>query len=161
MAKPTINLILAVRRTIIKLKHGAHYEWGHMGACNCGNLAQELTNLSKAEIHAYAMQRHGDWNEQLVEYCPTSGYPMDLMISKMLENGCTLEDLMHLENLSDPAILQDIPKERRDMMCRNSKGDVILYMNTWLKQLETKWVKENSMDLEENSKKINFSTVLS
>ena len=28
----------------------ARYEWGHMGGCNCGHLAQTVTTLSRAEI---------------------------------------------------------------------------------------------------------------
>jgi hypothetical protein len=101
-----------------------------MGACNCGHLAQELTNFSKAEIHQYAMQKHGDWNQQLLDYCPTSGYPIDLMISKMLEFGLSLNDLAHLEKLSDPTILSEIPKERRELINKNSREDVVLYMKS-------------------------------
>ncbi|WP_342626366.1 hypothetical protein [Belliella baltica] len=63
MARPSVELISAFRRTIDKLKNGAPYQWGHMGACNCGNLAQEITEFSKGEIHQDAMQRYGDWNE--------------------------------------------------------------------------------------------------
>jgi len=63
MARPTPELIDALRRTARKLENGAPYQWGHMGGCNCGNLAQEITKLSKDQIHAYAMQRYGDWND--------------------------------------------------------------------------------------------------
>lgn len=143
MAKPNPILIAAIEKTILNLSKGAPYQWGHMGACNCGNLAQELTNLSKGEIHAYAMQRHGDWSEQILEFCPTSGYPMDLMIQKMLEAGLSLEDLKHLERLSDPDILEKMPKERRDKISKNSKDDLILYLQNWAKLLRDKWVSEN------------------
>jgi hypothetical protein len=148
MAKANPRLIAAIEKTVAKLSNGAAYQWGHMGACNCGNLAQELTHFSKAEIHQYAMQRHGDWNEQLTDYCPTSGYPMDMMISKMLEHGLTLDDLAHLERLSDPLILSQIPKDRRDQMNKNNKEDVILYMETWANLLREKWVIENEPKLE-------------
>ncbi|RIW14603.1 hypothetical protein D0X99_13735 [Algoriphagus lacus] len=148
MAKANPRLIAAIEKTVAKLTNGAAYQWGHMGACNCGNLAQELTHFSKAEIHQYAMQRHGDWNEQLLDYCPTSGFPMDLMISKILEHGLTLDDLAHLERLSDPKILSRIPKERRDLMNKNSRQDVILYMEIWANVLREKWVEENEPELE-------------
>lgn len=110
MARPNPELIAAIEKTILKLSKGAPYQWGHMGACNCGNLAQELTKLSKAEIHNYAMQRYGDWSDQILEFCPTSGPPMGLMIQKMIGCGLTLQDLSHLERLSDPEILATIPK---------------------------------------------------
>jgi hypothetical protein len=161
MATSTPELILGIRKTIKKLKNGAPYQWGHMGACNCGNLAQELTKLTKGEIHSYAMQRHGDWNEQLIEYCPTSGYPMDLMVGKMLETGLTLDDLMHLEKLSDPKILQLIPEDKRQYMSKNNKSDVILYMEVWVEQLEDTWIAEHNPELSLSNKKINRVSVLS
>lgn len=161
MANPTPELILGIRKTIKKLKDGAPYQWGHMGACNCGNLAQEITKLNKGEIHRYAMQRHGDWNEQLVDYCPTSSYPMDLMVTKMLEAGLTLDDLMHLEKLSDPEILRRIPAERRQNLVKNAKNDVILYMEVWVKLLEEKWLEAREGNLDLAVKKINTISVLS
>lgn len=143
MSIPNPELIAAIENTIVKLSKGAPYQWGHMGACNCGNLAQELTKLSKAEIHSYAMQRSGDWNDQILEFCPTSGYPMDLMIQKMLNFGLTLQDLSHLERLSDPEILATIPKEHRDKLSKNSKEDVMLYMQNWAKLLRDNWLSQN------------------
>ena len=57
MATANPDLIAAIEKTTLNLSKGSPYQWGHMGSCNCGNLAQELTKLSKAEIHSYAMQR--------------------------------------------------------------------------------------------------------
>jgi hypothetical protein len=161
MAKPNPTLIAAIEKTILNLSKGAPYQWGHMGACNCGNLAQELTNLTKGEIHAYAMQRHGDWSEQILEFCPTSGYPMDLMIQKMLEAGLTLEDLKHLERLSDPEILEKMSKERRDKISKNSKDDLIFYLQNWAKLLRDKWVNENPEINYSNHEKKIASPILS
>ncbi len=154
MASTNPELIAALERTILKLKQGAAYQWGHMGACNCGNLAQELTQLSKAEIHSYAMQRHGDWNEQILDYCPSSGYPMDLMISKMLSFGLTLKDLAHLEKLSDPEILAGIPSSMGRHLNKNSKEDVIAYMSAWSKILREQWFEKSGELIKiENPKK--------
>jgi hypothetical protein len=153
MAQANPKLIAAIEKTVAKLSNGAAYQWGHMGACNCGNLAQELTTYTKAEIHQYAMSRHGDWNEQLLDYCPSSGLPMDLMISKMLEAGLTVDDLAHLERLSDPSILSHIPIEKRDQMSKNCKEDVILYMETWANMLREKWVLESELNLDFVSEK--------
>lgn len=143
MARVSADLIAAFRRTINKLKNDAPYQWGHMGACNCGNLAQELTHLSKAEIHQFAMEKSGDWNDQLIDYCPTSGYPMDLMISKMIASGLTIEELKHLERLSDPKVLSHIPMPKRQDLKKNLKADVILYLETWTRILEDKWLEKS------------------
>ena len=161
MARPNPELIAAIERTISKLQQGASYQWGHMGACNCGNLAQELTKLSKAEIHKYAMQRHGDWNDQLIDYCPTSGYPMDLMVTKMLEYGLTIDDLSHLERLSDPVILSKIEKDKRDQLNKNRREDVVFYLQTWANLLREKWLSEQEVLTEILSeKKLNLPVLV-
>lgn len=147
MARASIELITALRNTIKKLNSNAPYQWGHMGACNCGNLAQELTKLSKAEIHQFAMQKHGDWNDQLIDFCPTSGYPMDLMISKMLEKGLSIDDLKHLETLTHPQILQNIPLPNRNQLRKNNKTDVVYYMQVWLKLVEEEWQEINGKEI--------------
>ncbi|NVK49514.1 MAG: hypothetical protein HWE09_07075 [Cyclobacteriaceae bacterium] len=151
------ELIAAVERTAKKLKDGASYQWGHMGACNCGNLAQELTPFSKAEIHRYAMERSGDWNDQILEFCPSSGYPLDLIIERMLSYGVTLEDLRHLERLSSPEVLAQMPLKRRNSLSHNKKDDVIYYLETWADLLRMKWESQQPGVKIEALKKNSFS----
>ena len=135
MARPNPELIDALRRTARKLNDGAPYQWGNMGGCNCGNLAQELTKLSKDDIHRYAMQRYGDWNEQVEDFCPTSAMPIDLVISEMIAAGLALEDLKHLEKLSDREVLVRFPLEKR-FLKHNVRNDVVSYLNEWAELLE-------------------------
>ena len=106
-----------------------------MGGCNCGNLAQQLTKLNKDQIHRYAMQRHGDWNEQAEDYCSTSQMPIDLLINELLHAGLLLEDLKHLERLNDRQVLLRFPLEKR-FLKHNVREDVISYMNAWAELLE-------------------------
>ncbi|MEQ9424685.1 MAG: hypothetical protein RJQ09_09730 [Cyclobacteriaceae bacterium] len=133
MAKANRELIDAFRMAAKKIESGTEYQWGHMGSCNCGHLAQEITKLSKADIHRYAMQKYGDWIDQVMDFCPTSGYPMDLLISDLLSVGLTTSDLKNLEKLSDAAIIRRTGKE---YLKANSKPDVILYMRSWADMLE-------------------------
>ena len=135
MARPTPELIDALRRTARHMADGAAYQWGHMGSCNCGNLAQELTRMTKAQIHQYAMQRYGDWNEQVADYCDTSQLPFDVIINQMLQAGLSLEDLKHLEKLDDRAVLHRLPFERRHLNY-NHRPDVITYLTEWANLLE-------------------------
>ena len=144
MAKANPELIAAIRRTITRLRKDSPYQWGHMGSCNCGHLAQEITSLSKKEIHARALlSRSGDWNEQLIDYCPTSKLPMDEVISEMLKAGLDREDLMHLEKLSDPAVLQQIPGH--ESLQHNKREDVILYLEAWANFLEEQWTQRGQL----------------
>jgi hypothetical protein len=133
MAQPTLQIIDALRKTVKQLENGNRYEWGHMGSCNCGNLAQTITSFSRAEIQKYALEKRGDWSEQLTDYCPTSGFPMDLMIQKMIDFGFSKQDLHHLEWLSDTDILL---KMNVSYLNRNLKSDTILYLKTWANMLE-------------------------
>ena len=135
MARPTPKLIEALRITAQKLRNGAPYQWGNMGGCNCGNLAQELTKLNKDEIHRYAMQRYGDWNEQIDDYCPASQMPLDLVINEMLNAGLMLEDIKHLEKLDSRVVLLRLPVEKR-FLKHNVRDDVVTYMNVWADLLE-------------------------
>lgn len=136
MAKANIGLIQALRQAARKLKNGARYQWGHMGSCNCGHLAQELTRMSPADIHAYALRtRTGDWADQTSEFCATSNLPMDLVISDMLAAGLTRKDLQNLERLSDTTIISEISEEKKPLR-HNFRDDVVIYLNTWANILE-------------------------
>ncbi|WP_299290651.1 hypothetical protein [uncultured Mucilaginibacter sp.] len=139
MAKATIPVIEALRKTAANLQNKAPYQWGHMGLCNCGNLAQVVTNLDKAAIHREAMRRHGDWNEQLFDYCPQSGLPFDHIIDTMLDFGFTRTDLAHLEKLSDDRILANLPQGKH-YLSHNKSEDVIKYLNSWANLLENQLV---------------------
>ncbi|MEZ0540732.1 hypothetical protein [Fibrella arboris] len=135
MARPTPELIDALRRTARNVAQGAPYQWGHMGSCNCGNLAQELTRMTKDQIHQYAMQRYGDWNEQVADYCDTSQLPFDVIINQMLQAGLSLEDLRHLEKLDDRDVLRRFPIEQR-FLKHNRRDDVVTYLHEWANLLE-------------------------
>ncbi|MCG8311029.1 MAG: hypothetical protein MI975_26820 [Cytophagales bacterium] len=152
MAKPSIDLIRALRNTAGKLERSSDYQWGHMGSCNCGFLAREVTKLNKHEIHERAMHRHGDWNEQLNDYCPTSGWPMDDLISELLKAGLSIDDLKHLERLSDPTILGHVPSGKKYLR-HNHKADVVEYLAAWAGMLENEMAEtirlKEIMDLEE------------
>lgn len=135
MARSSARLVAAIRQTAERLTRGDNYQWGHMGSCNCGHLAQTLTHYQKGQIHGAAMWRHGDWTEQLRDYCPQSGFPMDEIIEQMLAWGLDTSDLAHLERLSSPAVLEALPPNRRNLQ-HNMRDDVVLYLQTWAALLE-------------------------
>lgn len=141
MARATADVIEALRKTADNLKASSRYQWGHMGLCNCGFLAQQITRLSKEEIHQRAMQGQGDWNEQLNDYCPTSGLPMDELISMMIDFGFDSDDLKHLEKLSDSEVLHQLPRDERYLR-HNHKHDVIKYFRLWASKLEEELLKK-------------------
>jgi hypothetical protein len=146
MAKANIQLIEALRKTAKKLQNGNPYQWGNMGSCNCGNLAQELTDFTKDQIHEYAlMSRSGDWSEQTAAYCPTSKLPLDWVIDAMLEFGLSRTDLQHLEKLSDKQVLSRFPLESRYLR-HNQREDVIKYFLAWADMLEEELLESIEID---------------
>ncbi len=82
------------------------------------------------------MRRAGEWREQALEYCPTSGYPIDHIMGKLIELGLDPLDFGHLERLSDPVVLRRLPVERRINLSYRRRADVVLYMRTWADHLE-------------------------
>ncbi len=93
--------------------------------------------MTKDQIHQYAMQRYGDWNEQVADYCDTSQLPFDVIINQMLGAGLSLEDLKHLEKLDDREVLRRFPIEVR-FLKHNRRDDVVAYLNEWANLLEEK-----------------------
>lgn len=146
MAKCTNQIIRALRDTADNLEKSIDYQWGHMGSCNCGFLAQEITRLAKSEIHQRAMERHGDWSDQLNDYCPTSGYPMDELISQIIEFGFDRNDLKNLERLTDTRVLDRLPEQHR-YLSHNKRDDVVRYLRTWADMIEEEMFIESISEL--------------
>ena len=136
MATATPTLIDALRTTAARLESGADYRWTHMGACNCGHLAQTLTSIPREELHRRALARAGDWGQQSVEHCPTSGLPIDDVITTMLETGLALGDIGELERLSATDVLARMEPEERRTLDRRERGHVVRYLRVWADLLE-------------------------
>jgi len=132
MARANPELISALRRTAQHLVTDVSYQWGHMGMCNCGHLAQSITGLAGAEIHASALIREGDWEQQANDYCPMSGYLIDFVLAAMFDLGLTRADVRNLEKLADLDVLRRAGRHLRF----NSREDVVRYMRTWADLLE-------------------------
>ena len=134
MAKASLNTLDILSNTIRRLESAPDYQWGHMGSCNCGFLAQQVTGFTRQEIHRRAMMSHGDWTEQLNDYCPSSGVPMSEVITMLVDAGFDIADLQHLERLSDPEVLKAISSSRS--LRFNHRPDVLAYFNAWKTLLE-------------------------
>lgn len=134
MGRPRLELIDALRETAARLRRGAEYRWTHQGMCNCGHLAQTVTSLSRAEIHAMALEKQGDWAEHARDYCPESGFPIDHVIESMLGLGMSTTDIVHLERVSDPRVLKALEEGRH--LDKRDRDDVIRYLDAWARLLE-------------------------
>ena len=148
MATPSIELITALRETAQRLRNGAHYAWGHHGACNCGNLVQVVTNLSEGEIIRYAHTGVGEWTELAEDFCPVTNAPVILLISKLEGIGLTPTDIHHIEYLDDKEVLRHLPNGFR-WLKRNKREDAIDYFEAFANMLEEKLVQTVDIKVED------------
>jgi hypothetical protein len=133
MARPTLELVSALRTTAARLTNGATYKWSHFGQCNCGNLAQTVTQLSPKQVYEAAFERSGDWGQQALEFCSTSGYPIDYVLARLFELGLEQADVRHLERLSDDRVLRRLGVP---FLAHNQRDNVVSYMRAWAELLE-------------------------
>lgn len=151
MAIPTLALIGALRETAKRLEEGAQYAWGNHGSCNCGNLLQVITDLSKEEILTYAHTGIGEWTELAEEHCGVTDAPISLLLKKLQDTGLTPTDIHNLEYLEDRTVLNALPGGFR-WLKRNQRADVILYFRTYADLLEEQLIAQiplPSFDLKE------------
>ena len=139
MAHPNLQLIQALRETATRLKSGNHYAWGNHGSCNCGNLLQVVTQLTKEEILTYAQTSIGEWTELAEDYCPATNAPVNLLISKLEKLGLTPTDIHNLEYLEDRDILNNLEGGFR-WLKRNVREDVVTYFEAYANVLEEKLI---------------------
>lgn len=141
MARPTLQLVQALRTTAARLERGADYRWSHFGQCNCGNLAQTVTKLSPREVYEAAFGRAGDWGEQARDFCPSSGYPIDYLLEQLFDLGMEPTDVRHLERLSDDRVLKRLGVTS---LQHNRREDVVRYMRAWADLLQEQLVARTS-----------------
>lgn len=141
MAHANIELINALRETADRLKQGVQYAWGNHGSCNCGNLLQVVTKLSKEEIIRYAQTGVGEWTELAEEYCSITDAPVSLLIYKLELLGLTATDIHNLEYLEDKEVLKKLPGGFR-WLKKNVKEDVIVYFESFADMLEEKMLSQ-------------------
>jgi hypothetical protein len=154
MAQPSLHLIEVLKETAHRLRHGAHYSWGHHGSCNCGNLLQVVTRLTPGEIVRYAHQGIGEWTELAQEFCPVTDAPLDLLIFKLREIGLNPTDIHHLEYLTDREVLNYLPGGFRWLQ-RNDREDAIAYFEAFAELLYDKLQQQIHIDLDELSPSAN------
>lgn len=141
MAKASYELVSALRETANRLKQGAYYAWGNHGGCNCGNLLQVVTDLSKEEILKYAHSGIGEWTELAEDYCGVTDAPISLLLKKLQDIGLTPTDIHNLEYLEDKEVLNKLPNGFR-WLKKNVREDVIVYFETYANILEEQLIEQ-------------------
>ena len=156
-------MITALRQTALRLSDASvTYQWSSFAHCNCGHLAQTITQLSPREIQERALRREGDWGEQAREFarpapdygdrpaldegawepenvgaCRATGARLDSVLEAMLRVGLDLHDVAHLERLSDPNIRRQLGTNTEHFP-HYQRENVIAYLSAWADLLEAR-----------------------
>lgn len=159
----SLLLIQALRQTARHLQLAdVSYRWSHFGQCNCGHLAQTLTQLTPETLQRAAERQRGDWSEQATtwertaaladygdrpaldegawepegtDHCTTTDVPMDLVFRRLTAVGLTAEDMVHLERLSDPRVRKRLGTNTVDFHYAD-RTNLVRYLNAWADVLE-------------------------
>lgn len=120
------TLINALRLAIDALQNGTiHYDWTEQCSCNMGLVAQAVLNVDVKELDHLReplfislakvnTERKKDgkeifdktWKNAIQHGCPLTGEKMPDIIKRLEACGMTRSDMVHLEYLENPAILE-------------------------------------------------------
>lgn len=112
------KLIKTLNLVINSLKNDTiHYSWQTPSSCNCGIVAQAITGKNSFEISEdfkevsnklkeIDSEMPKTWKNGVKYFCPISGEPMLKIFKELFDNGLTKEDIVHLEYMDNPAILE-------------------------------------------------------
>ena len=134
MPIPSLKLISALRKTADRVEAGARYEWGHMAHCNCGHLAQTVTEQSGAQISHAVKHTLDEWTEHANDVCAVTGHPVEDLLDALMEYGFSRQDVQHLEWLSDKRVLRRLGENI--YLERNQRDDLITYLREMADMLE-------------------------
>ncbi|KXB97091.1 MAG: hypothetical protein AA908_08565 [Chlorobi bacterium NICIL-2] len=148
------RLIAALESAADALDRGERYEWGHVGRCAVGHVVQRLALMSDREIFAAFERTVGQWREHAAEYfdaavgdeplaatesqrewCATAGTPLAEIYRLFHAAGVDSAAIGHMEFLSDPRVLAEIPPPKRWKLRRSDPHDAALYLRTYARVL--------------------------
>lgn len=106
-----------------------------MGQCNAGHLIQTITGMSSYEIVETIEFKLDEWSEHANDYCSNSGCKVDDIFHEVEKLGMSHDDVVRLENLSDPKILDNLVGGFQYLE-KNNKHHVVRYMESYADLLE-------------------------
>ena len=87
------------------------------------------------QYYQQSFMANEDWSEKALDYCEGSGYPVEHILTEMMNLGLSKTDIVSLERLDDPKVLNQLPESERNLQ-KNKKEDVVTYMEAWAQLLE-------------------------
>lgn len=112
------KLIKSLNLVINSLKNDTiEYNWQKQANCNCGIVAQAITGKNSNEIQTLfkdvivslgIIDKSIDktWKNGVKHLCPITGESIHKIFNELFKNGLSKEDIVHLEFMDNPAILE-------------------------------------------------------
>lgn len=101
------KLITALRAAARSIESGTiDYDWAEQCRCNCGVLACALTGSPPSKLSLPSVKGGLTWQQIVGRHCPITGLPEQVTLRAMFEAGLTQQDIIELENLSNPAVCE-------------------------------------------------------
>ena len=129
------KLINALKKTASELKNGCKYEWGHMGRCNAGCVVQHLMDKTDTQVAEMVGFKLDEWSEYAKTYCQDSYSDVDELFASLKRYGLGYQDMIHIEYLSDPKVLEHLPEYGKNLK-KNNPQDVSNYLLAFANKLE-------------------------
>jgi hypothetical protein len=141
-------------------KDFVYYKWKTQESCNCGVVVQAILGKTESEVKELFNEAYKEipyrlddltWRGVAQFSCSITGQPMTRVFKILAKNGLRPEDVVHLEYLNNPAILEiagintnGIPGRpgglfHREKPARNyyeDKENLIKYLKAWVCILE-------------------------
>lgn len=109
------KLINSLNIAISSLKNDTiYYDWQRQSSCNAGIVAQavldktpdEISKLRSSLFKNLPEKVDNTWKNAIKHGCSVTGKSMFEIINQLTEAGLSKEDIVHLEYLENPAILE-------------------------------------------------------
>ncbi len=115
------KLITALRATAHALENGTFaYDWSKRSRCNCGALFCALTGMSATQLREKlpsALPSGRDemtWGNTIGHYCTITGIPTHDLLKDVMAHGLTHQDIVELENLTNPKVVERMIRDNRN-----------------------------------------------
>ncbi len=141
--------IEALKKTIYNLENDVFpYKWTDYNNCNCGVVARTIMNGTEpgcAGFHQSPSINHSLCSFSGYAYCMTTNLPLPKVFQELKDTGFTHNELMELEDLRNPIILNKLGWETFKIYDRNlpkapnardSKESLIVYIKAWVEILQ-------------------------
>lgn len=119
------------------------YNWVQPNRCNCGVIVQAILGIDRDQVEVLFEEArqdisilkdksHRTWREVCQQHCSVTGMPTHQVFHILGKHGFNPEDIVHLEYMTNPAILEISEIDTLEKHYYQNKANLIKYLKAWL-----------------------------